>query len=700
MAAIVSNNSRLGLLSTDPNRYLQFAAYLIRCGIVRARLNFKSYLHGLRRLRPILWRAIFCWALGIILLVNDEVSSFDFRFQLRGDQPVDPGIVIIKMNPNEILSNYRLHGRLSSWKNVADLTDSFYWDPQVWKKLLVNILAQKPKAVGVTLFLMDHLSHESLTDQDLQLFFDRRVFWATQDASHESRGRALFSLPEGENTGGYDLLRDEDGVIRRFGPSNTSLPHLTERVAGISLQAGGSALINYRGGPHIWPRYTLSEVIEDKLPHDALKGKYVLIGADFNPNSQYLTPLGPDDRVSVMAQITDNLLANRWIKRAPTSLFTVLLLGLLIVCVILLLEYPQTVAAVFLLWILTLITALSIWIFDDFWVWTPVYSAAVQTMATWIVFLGYQANRYERKNQMLKQEQRNLQELEELKNNFISLISHDLKTPIAKSQAVIDRLMTGSVGGEAATGASITAELFSDLQLLHGFNDELHRYIQSILRLLRVESRDFELHITPGDINETVEDVVRQLQPLIQSKEHHLTLDLETLFTLEGDFTLLREVILNLVENAVKYTPAKGSIGIKSFEASNAVVIEVTDSGPGIPKSELTAVWRKFVRGKDQDLKSKGTGLGLYLVKYFIELHGGSVHLESEVGRGTKAIVRLPLERPLVPSSTSSPSTQPRSSTAADERSVGGAGQVGGYGVDGEAATGDKITIIGENREF
>lgn len=590
-----------------------------------------SILRWFVRVRPILWRALLCWVLGCILLLNDQAGSLDVRFQLRGDQPGVPSIVIITIHPDEVLANYRLRGRLSTWKDVGDLTDSFYWDPLVWKKLLNQLLAQNPRSVGVTLFLSDNLNRSALDDQDLTLFRDPRVFWAAQTPSTGERtNRPLFS----DHIGGYELTRDEDGVIRRFGPSTFGFPHLVEQMTGIHYTEPNSQLINYRGGPNVWPEYSLSEVIAGGLPPDTFKDKYVLIGAENNSNSQFLTPLGPTNRAGVMAHIADNMLANRWVKRAPISLFTFLLFALLVVCVFTLIRYPSTVAGVFLLWIVTLISALSIWIFDTFSIWTPVFSPAVQMVATWVIFLGYQANRFERKHAELKQQQRNSLELEQLKNNFISLISHDLKTPIAKSQAVVDRLLTGTY----------PVELQDDLHLLRRFNEELHRYIQSILKLLRVESRNFQLTLELGDINETIEDVVRQVHPLAQTKNLNLKTDLEPLFTIEGDFTLLREVILNLVENAVKYTPADGSIHIKSFERNDEVVIEVADTGPGIPKEEIDSVWRKFVRGKGQEHRTSGTGLGLYLVKYFIELHGGSVQLESALGRGTKVTVRLPLE--------------------------------------------------------
>jgi signal transduction histidine kinase len=227
-----------------------------------------------------------------------------------------------------------------------------------------------------------------------------------------------------------------------------------------------------------------------------------------------------------------------------------------------------------------------------------------------------------------------LAELEQLKNNFVSLISHDLKTPIAKIQAIVDRLLNDSA----------TLNFQGDLKSLRLSSDELNRYIQSILKVLRVESRDFQLNKEVGDINETVQEAIEQLTPLASEKGIQIESNLEPMFSIEVDFTLMREVLINLLENAIKYTPVGGKIQIASHEVAEKVWIEVQDTGEGIPAVEIANVWGKFVRGKDQDHKTKGTGLGLYLVKYFIELHGGEVFLESELGKGTKVSFSLPLE--------------------------------------------------------
>lgn len=586
------------------------------------------------RAKPLFWRGFVCWLLGSTLLLNDEVKSFDLRFQMRGDQMTSSDVVVVKIHPDEVMTNYRLRGRLSTWKDVVDVTDSFYWEPRTWGLMLEKLLAQSPRAIGVTVYLTETLRTHALSERGSRVFLDPRITWASPTPGGDRPILPLFADATLSNVGIYDLARDEDGIIRRFVKGPAGLPHLAEKITGTNLPSDTTWMINYRGSSTVFPEYSMTEVVSGLVPMEVFKNKIILIGAETNSNSQFLTPLGPSHRAGVLAHITDNILQDRWVKRAPFGFYVAGLFLILIVTILILIQYPQSVAFLFLIWLCTLITALSIWTFDSFSVWIPIFSPLVQILATWIIFLGYQANKIERKNLELRQESRYLAELEQLKNNFVSLISHDLKTPIAKIQAVVDRLIAQEADPETVR----------DLSQLREYSDELNRYIQSILKLLRVESRDFKLERTLGDINETIESALKQLQPLADGKQITLTSELEPLFTIEGDFVLLKEVILNLVENAIKYTPVGGRVQIRSYERNDRVFVEVKDSGPGIERAELGSIWHKFVRGKDQDLKTKGSGLGLYLVKYFIELHGGQVQVDSEPGKGTLFTFNLPLD--------------------------------------------------------
>lgn len=577
------------------------------------------------------WRGLGALTLSTILLLSDELGTYDRRFQMRGEKPLHSRIVVVTIEKEDLSFGPRIADQFSSIKDIFETTDSFYWDPTLWRDLLDKILEQAPTKVGVTLFFSDQLVAPNLQARENQVFQDPRVIWAGVSTQMDRPIFPLLANYDRSNVGTIDLIRDEDGVVRRFSPARVEVPHFVEMLLDRKIPA---KVINYQGISDSVMEVTASTVRNRALPADFFRDKIVIIGGAHTAAASYLTPFGPASRQMVVAQIADNTLADRWVRRLPIAIYIFGLFLVLYLTIYIVSRFPQAVAALILVWVGTLIAALSMWVFDTFSIWIPVISPLVQIFTTWVLFIGYQANRIERRNFELQQEQKYIQELEQLKNNFVSLISHDLKTPIAKIQAIVDRLMADP----AHEG------LKGDFLALRVSGEELNRYIQSILKILRIESRDFKLNLDVADVNQLAEDVVMQLKPLARERGITLKTELEPLFSMELDTTLIREVILNLAENAIKYTPTGGQVTLRSREEDAQVRFEVADTGEGIPADELPHVWGKFVRGKDQNLKTKGSGLGLYLVKYFIELHGGSVKIDSELGKGTKVQFSLPIE--------------------------------------------------------
>ncbi len=517
-----------------------------------------------------------------------------------------------------------------------EITDSFFWDQTIWHDLLQEILKQNPKSIGVTLFFGDNIGQTRLNSQDLLIFKDERILWATNSRELEKLSLPFATLPERSNIAHIDLLRDDDGVVRRLLMNPNYLPNIAERSAFNKKTSRLRSLpvINYRGTQR-FPSIDLQDVLKNNIPTDFFNNKIVFIGIEKTLNSQILTPLGSISRHEFWAHVTDNYIENRFIKKLPTAIYATALLLLMIISVFIITHYTQIISLFLFLSIATLWTAFSMWSFDTFYIWVPIASPLALLVLIWIVYIGYQALRIEQAHNKLQQEQRYISELEQLKNNFVSLISHDLKTPIAKIQAVIDRLIVQNSLPE------VVQEDFLNLKI---YSDELNRYIQSILKVLRVESKDFKINKETADINGVIENVIERTRPLAQSKSIIINLNLEPMFLIEFDVTLMTEVMLNLIENAIKYTPINGQISIHTTETDTEVLVSVSDNGEGIDPEDQIHIWKKFVRGKNQDLKSKGSGLGLYLVKYFIELHGGTITLKSEIGKGTTFDVSLPIE--------------------------------------------------------
>jgi len=580
-------------------------------------------------------RTLLCWVIGIMALSSDEGNSFDQRFNLRGDQSASSQIVLITIKQSDFSSIYEK--RTNSMQNVSeltDITDSFFWNKEIWTNLLKKVLSQEPKSIGVTLYFGINVGDVHISRADEKIFKDPRIVWSTSTNNFERLYEPLFTNDHHDNIASNDLRRDEDGVIRHIFEQSDVLPHLVEKITQKKFPHSRSGVsINYRGSSRVFTHYSLAEVLNDEMPENALHDKIILIGAETNSGQQYLTPVGALSRSEILAHITDDLLGNKWIRQWSFWVYALMFLGLTLLSVFIIMQYPQSVALVFMLWVGLSIAALSAWVFDTFYIWLPAYSPGILLLTTWVIFIGYQANRIERINFRLQQEQEYLQELEQLKNNFVSLISHDLKTPIAKIQAIVDRLLTQQT----------SPELQEDLKSLRGSGDELNRYIQSILKVLRVESRDFKVHKEVADINEVIDQAIQQLRPLAHEKDIRIQTELEPMFSVEFDTVLIKEVLVNLIENAIKYTPRGGQITIFSDEIEDSIFVKVKDNGEGIRPEDLDNVWGKFTRGKDQDMKSKGSGLGLYLVKYFIELHGGKVNLDSKMGSGTTVSFTLPL---------------------------------------------------------
>lgn len=599
-------------------------------------IRIEVLLRFFSRRRGFLLRCLVCWIVGCIALSNDEINSYDQRFQLRGDQKTSKQIVLVTIRQSDFATIYDSRTNyLDNMSEVTDITDSFFWNKRIWTELLLKILMQNPRSVGVTLYFGDNIGSVELSPEEERLFMDNRVFWASTTNSLERVLTPVFTNREYSNLGNNEVRRDEDGIVRRVFPQRSEMPHLVEQITGKHFPATQAGLpLNFRGSSKVFTQYSMSEILYDEVPLNAFADRIVLIGAETSSGPVYMTPMGTLSRTEILAHATDTVLGNKWIKRWTFFWYALVFFVLMLFAVFLITTYPQTVALFFILWIATLLAALSAWVFDTFYFWIPAYSPFILLGTTWVIFIGYQATKIEQKNFALQQEQQYLQELEQLKNNFVSLISHDLKTPIAKIQAIVDRLLTHNQD----------ADLGQDLKSLRLFSEELNRYIQSILKVLRVESRDFKINTDVADINEVIDEAVNHLRPLAREKNIQIHTSLEPLFSLEFDTTLIKEVVINLVENGIKYTPPGGQLEIISQEIDDFVHVTVKDTGEGIRPEDLEKVWGKFTRGSDQDLKSKGTGLGLYLVKYFIELHGGKVKLESVVGQGTTVSFTLPLD--------------------------------------------------------
>jgi signal transduction histidine kinase len=229
-----------------------------------------------------------------------------------------------------------------------------------------------------------------------------------------------------------------------------------------------------------------------------------------------------------------------------------------------------------------------------------------------------------------------LTKLDALKSKFVSNVSHELRTPVTNLKLYLNMLERQTDEQRARS-----------IQVLKGQADVLAQLIEDILNLSRLESRDGHLVLSPVDLNALTAEVVQAHLPQAERKGLRLTLDAAPdLPTIQADQKQLRQVLTNLTANAINYTPA-GSVQIRTFTDLNRVVWEVADTGMGINEEDLAHLFERFYRGQRMIQSAiPGTGLGLGIVKEIVNLHEGSIDVESVVDQGTVMRVRLCIDGP------------------------------------------------------
>lgn len=229
-------------------------------------------------------------------------------------------------------------------------------------------------------------------------------------------------------------------------------------------------------------------------------------------------------------------------------------------------------------------------------------------------------------------------EVDRMKTEFISLTSHQLMTPLTAIKLFLDFLSSERFG-------KLNKRQKEFVRRLTLSNENMIKLVSSLLNIARLESGRILVEPRPTDLYALVREVVQELKPKIKSKKQKMNIAAGQkipLFNLDDN--LIRNVYINLLTNAIKYTPKGGSIGIEIKISDGEVLCQVSDTGYGIPSDEQEKVFQKFFRaGNIRKVEPDGTGLGLYLVKLIVETAGGKIWFKSEEGRGTTFLFTLPI---------------------------------------------------------
>lgn len=232
-------------------------------------------------------------------------------------------------------------------------------------------------------------------------------------------------------------------------------------------------------------------------------------------------------------------------------------------------------------------------------------------------------------NKMAKE----LGSLEKLRQDFISDVSHEIQSPLTSISGFAALLKKGNLS---------ESQISHYANIIETESRRLSKLSENLLRLSNLESEDNNLNLKKYQINKQIESILLMLEPQWSVKNITLDVSLEETIIC-GDEDLLSQVFINLLNNAIKFTPENGNIGVNLSSDENSIVCKISDTGIGISPQDQLRIFERFYKAdKSRDRSLGGNGLGLSIVKKIIDLHGGKISLTSEIGKGTKFTVTLP----------------------------------------------------------
>ena len=229
-------------------------------------------------------------------------------------------------------------------------------------------------------------------------------------------------------------------------------------------------------------------------------------------------------------------------------------------------------------------------------------------------------------------------EVDRMKSDFVSMVSHEFRTPLTSIKGYTDLLTSGEVG-------SLSEEQKEFLQIVHTNADRLMALVSDLLDISRLEQGRVELRSLPVDVGMLTQQALMALQLQMQEKEHQIELLVDpALPAVRGDSARISQILMNLLSNAYKYTPARGSITVSAAREGDFVRVSVADTGVGMSEEEQAQLFTRFYRAKNAATQDVGgTGLGLSIARMLVEMHGGQIRVQSASGAGTTFSFTLPI---------------------------------------------------------
>jgi signal transduction histidine kinase len=401
------------------------------------------------------------------------------------------------------------------------------------------------------------------------------------------------------------------------------------------------ALFKYSGNPLTSDAQVIPfhRVVVGNFPKGFFSGKIVLIGPQYlsNTNDYILTPFEKDSakspKLMVHANVIEALVSQKTIYDIK-DFYTQLASLLIAIILSYIISRVQPVKGLMITIVLIIgILFVSYFAFITFGLWIKLSHLVLSIFVVYYIWVPFRAIEEYQTRYAIQEETKLLKQVDNLKQNFISLMSHDLKTPVAKIAGIADILKIKF---------NNTPEQMELIDNVVNSTKELNDFINSILDLTKIESQNLTLRKESRDVNKIIEGILLKLEFEATNKQMKIESDLSPLYPIQVDTVLMNRVISNLIENAIKYAGKGKTVWVRTWDDPAWVYIEIKDDGLGIGPEDLAHIFDKFYRVKNDSTHAiKGSGLGLYLVKYFIELHNGVISATSQLGEGTSFIIKL-----------------------------------------------------------
>lgn len=590
-----------------------------------------------------------------------EAFLYDLKVKHSRAIPHDPNIVLVTLDD----------------KTTANLNDYAPLSLETHTQFLKSISEYQPLSIGYLINMNDVHQVDPLQFQDnrgtnfineaKQLELNGVPFII--GTPFDINGEVIPPYPLSSLNHSVAIIHKDGNVFAQDKVTRRALTHLYSKPTFHLLLANKSNLIQkktkirgsfyvpeadgdyfffrYRGNKSPYLRVSFVDVLEKKVSKKLLKNKIILVDTLLkeNPSNFAKTPLSKNPftnpRVTIHANILDSIIHNDGIILAPqwvNWVITFIITAFVLWAVLSLTPLYGVLA--------TLGSAILFFVFSYLLfqkqggnpgIWVRGSQPLISIFLSYYLVVPYRLIQeykkrwdYQKKNEILTQ-------VEELKTNFLSLVTHDLKTPVARIQGLTEVILGKSKNG-------LVSENENSLKKIISSTDELNQFISKTLELTKVESNHITINFESKDINTIIERCIDTFKTDANLKNINIKTSLEPLFPIKIDPILISKVINNLIDNAVKYSPENTTIFISSKETGDHIEILIKDGGIGITNLELEHLFSKFYRAKnDTTATISGSGLGLYLTKYFVEAHNGTVSVKSNVEKGSQFTIRLPI---------------------------------------------------------